>query len=183
MDIHAYQAKDILAGFGVTIPAGGLAYNPEQAVCCAREIGGEKWMVKARIHSGGRGKAGGIKVCVSLDEIWEAAEALLGKRLVTHQTGARGKVVYRLYVEAATELDREMYFVQAVRKLGLDVPLVVRLAGKGRRMGHAGAIISASGESAAQKVAILEASGIEVAPSPAELGTTMQRVLEPGGRK
>ena len=110
MDIHEYQAKEILADFGVAIPANGLAYSPEQAVYRAREIGGEKWVVKAQIHSGGRGKAGGIKVCENPDEIWDAAEDLLGKRLITHQTGARGKVVYRLYVEAATDIDRENLF-------------------------------------------------------------------------
>ncbi|MGH8508408.1 MAG: malate--CoA ligase subunit beta [Gammaproteobacteria bacterium] len=109
MDIHEYQAKEILKDFGVAIPAGGLAYSPEQAVYRAKEIGGEKWVVKAQIHSGARGKAGGIKVCSNDHEIWEAADELLGKRLVTHQTGPRGKVVHRLYIEAATGIEREIY--------------------------------------------------------------------------
>ncbi|MGH8583497.1 MAG: malate--CoA ligase subunit beta [Gammaproteobacteria bacterium] len=109
MDIHEYQAKEILKDFGVAIPPGGLAYSPEQAVYRAKEIGGEKWVVKAQIHSGARGKAGGIKVCVNDHEIAEAAEELLGKRLVTHQTGPRGKVVHRLYIEAATDIEREIY--------------------------------------------------------------------------
>ena len=109
MDIHEYQAKEILKDFGVAIPAGGLAYSPEQAVYRAKEIGGEKWVVKAQIHSGARGKAGGIKVCSNDHEIWEAADDLLGKRLVTHQTGPRGKVVHRLYIEAATGIEREIY--------------------------------------------------------------------------
>ena len=109
MDIHEYQAKEILKDFGIAIPAGGLAYSPEQAVYRAKEIGGEKWVVKAQIHSGARGKAGGIKVCSSDHEIWEAADDLLGKRLVTHQTGPRGKVVHRLYIEAATGIEREIY--------------------------------------------------------------------------
>jgi succinyl-CoA synthetase beta subunit len=109
MDIHEYQAKEILKDFGVAVPAGGLAYSPEQAVYRAKEIGGERWVVKAQIHSGARGKAGGIKVCRTDHEIWEAADELLGKRLVTHQTGSRGKVVHRLYVEAATEIEREIY--------------------------------------------------------------------------
>ncbi|MGH7185179.1 MAG: malate--CoA ligase subunit beta, partial [Pseudomonadota bacterium] len=108
-DIHEYQAKEILKDFGVAIPPGGLAYSPEQAVYRAKEIGGEKWVVKAQIHSGARGKAGGIKVCVNYHEIAEAAEELLGKRLVTHQTGPRGKVVHRLYIEAATDIEREIY--------------------------------------------------------------------------
>ena len=109
MDIHEYQAKELLSDFGVATPPGGLAYSPEQAVYRAKEIGGDKWVVKAQIHSGARGKAGGIKVCTTDEEIWAAAESLLGKRLVTHQTGPQGKVVHRLYVEAATNIDREIY--------------------------------------------------------------------------
>lgn len=110
MDIHEYQAKELLRAFGVSIPSGGVAYSPEQAVYRAKEIGGEKWVVKAQIHSGARGKAGGIKVCTKDTEVWEAADQLLGKRLVTHQTGPRGKLVHRLYVEAATDIEREIYF-------------------------------------------------------------------------
>ena len=109
MDIHEYQAKEILSDFGVTIPAGGLAYSPEQAVYRAKEIGGEKWVVKAQIHSGARGKAGGIKFCSNDDEIWSAADELLGKRLITAQTGKQGKIVHRLYVEAGSDIDKEFY--------------------------------------------------------------------------
>ena len=109
MDIHEYQAKELLAGFGVAIPRGGVAYSPEQAVYRASEIGGARWAVKAQIHSGARGKAGGIKVCISEDEVRQAAKSLLGKRLVTHQTGPEGRVVHRLYVEAAVPIEREIY--------------------------------------------------------------------------
>jgi malate-CoA ligase subunit beta len=109
MDIHEYQAKEILSEFGVPVPRGGLAYSPEQAAYRAREIGGERWVVKAQIHAGGRGKAGGIKLCRDEHQVWDAADELLGKRLVTHQTGPRGKVVYRLYVEAASEIAKEFY--------------------------------------------------------------------------
>jgi succinyl-CoA synthetase beta subunit len=109
VDIHEYQAKEILSDFGVQTPRGGLAYSPEQAVYRAHEIGGERWVVKAQIHSGARGKAGGIRVCKTDDEIWNAADELLGSRLVTHQTGPRGKVVHRLYVEEATDIAREFY--------------------------------------------------------------------------
>jgi len=109
VDIHEYQAKEILSGFGVSIPQGGLAYSPEQAVYRATEIGGEKWVVKAQIHSGARGKAGGIKICNNDDEIWQAAEGLLGKRLVTKQTGTQGKVCHRLYIEAGTDIKKEFY--------------------------------------------------------------------------
>jgi malate-CoA ligase subunit beta len=109
MDIHEYQAKELLSEFGVVVPAGGLAYSPEQAAYRAREMGGDKWIVKAQIHAGGRGKAGGVKVCSSDNEIIDAASSMLGKKLVTHQTGPQGKGVYRLYVEAGVPIAREIY--------------------------------------------------------------------------
>lgn len=109
MEIHEYQAKELLNSFGILTPSGGLAYSPEQAVYRAKEIGGDKWVVKAQIHSGARGKAGGIKVCSNDEEIWNAADELLGKKLVTHQTGPTGKVVHRLYVESGSDIKREIY--------------------------------------------------------------------------
>jgi malate-CoA ligase subunit beta len=110
VDIHEYQAKEILSGYGVKIAEGGLAYSPEDAVQRARDIGGHLWAVKAQIHSGARGKAGGIKICKTHEEISAAAENLLGKRLITHQTGPAGKICSRLYVEAGTEIAKELYF-------------------------------------------------------------------------
>ena len=109
MDIHEYQSKEILSGYGVPIASGGLAYSPEQAVYRTTEIGGEVWVVKAQIHSGARGKAGGIKVCKTEEEVWEAADDLLGKKLITHQTGPQGKVCNRLYIEAGCNIAREIY--------------------------------------------------------------------------
>ena len=109
MDIHEYQAKELLQQFGVAVPRGGLAYSPEQARYRAHEIGGERWVVKAQIHAGGRGKAGGIRICDSDGEVEAAADELLGKRLVTAQSGERGRIVNRLYVEAATPIEREIY--------------------------------------------------------------------------
>ena len=109
MEIHEYQAKEILTDFGVPIPRGGLAYSPEQAVYRSHEIGGDAWVVKAQIHSGGRGKAGGIKFCRDDEEIWAAADELLGKRLITNQTGSAGKIIHRLYVEEASEIANEYY--------------------------------------------------------------------------
>ena len=109
MDIHEYQAKEILSEFGIPIPRGGLAYSPEQAVYRANEMGGEQWLVKAQIHSGARGKAGGIVICSSNEDISNAADSLLGKRLITHQTGSQGKLVHRLYVEEAIEIANEYY--------------------------------------------------------------------------
>jgi succinyl-CoA synthetase beta subunit len=109
MDIHEYQAKEILARFGVEVPQGALAYSPEQAAYRARELGGDLWAVKAQVHAGGRGKAGGVKLCESDVEIQEACEQLFGQKLVTHQTGPEGKGIYRVYVEAAVPIEREIY--------------------------------------------------------------------------
>jgi len=107
MDIHEYQAKELLSSFGVPVPQGGLAYSPEQAVYQTRELGGDCWVVKAQIHSGARGKAGGIRVCRSGEEVWAATDDLLGKKIVTGQTGAQGKVVHRTYIEAGMDIARE----------------------------------------------------------------------------
>jgi len=129
VDIHEYQAKELLAGFGVPIPRGGLAYSPEQAAYRAQEIGGESWVVKAQVHTGGRGKAGGIKLCKESHAVWEAAEELLGKRLVTNQTGARGRLVYRLYVEEATHIARELYLGLVLDRKSERIMVVASSAG------------------------------------------------------
>jgi malate-CoA ligase subunit beta len=124
MDIHEYQAKEILSGYGIKIAEGGLAYSPEDAVQRAREIGGHVWAVKAQIHSGARGKAGGIKICKTHDEVEAAADCLLGKRLITHQTGPAGKVCGRLYVEAGTEIAKELYFCLLVDRSSERIVMV-----------------------------------------------------------
>ena len=109
MDIHEYQAKDLLSKFGVEIAPGALAYSPEQATYRAREMGGNKWVVKAQVHAGGRGKAGGVQLCSSDQEIQVACEDLFGKKLVTHQTGPQGKGIYRVYIEAGVPIVREIF--------------------------------------------------------------------------
>jgi succinyl-CoA synthetase beta subunit len=109
MDIHEYQAKDILARFGVPVPKGGLAYSPEQAAFRARELGAGPWVVKAQIHSGGRGAAGGVKLCQTEEEVLSYSASLFGKQLVTKQTDANGKGIYRVWVEAASAIDKELY--------------------------------------------------------------------------
>ncbi|MEA2781103.1 MAG: malate-CoA ligase subunit beta [Rhodospirillaceae bacterium] len=129
MDIHEYQAKEILARFGVHVPRGGLAYSPEQAAYRAREIGGERWVVKAQIHAGGRGKAGGVKLCRDEEELIEAAEAMIGKRLVTPQTGPKGKLVNRLYIEAATDIAREFYLGLVLDRQSERIMVVASSAG------------------------------------------------------
>jgi malate-CoA ligase subunit beta len=129
VDIHEYQAKEILSDYGIPIGAGGLAYSPEQAAYRAAEIGGEVWVVKAQIHSGARGKAGGIKVCKSEGEVSDAANELLGKKLVTHQTGEQGKVCHRLYVEAGCNIDREIYLAFVLDRANESVTVVASAEG------------------------------------------------------
>ncbi len=109
MDIHEYQAKKILSDFGVKIPTGGIVYSPENAENKAREIGGSKWVVKAQVHSGARGKAGGIIVCDTPLAVADATDKLLGKKLVTNQTGPEGKIINRIYIEEATDIKQELY--------------------------------------------------------------------------
>jgi len=129
MDIHEYQAKELLAGFGVQVARGGLAYSPEQAAYRAREIGGERWVVKAQIHAGGRGKAGGVRLCRDEAQVEVAAEALLGKRLATAQTGPRGKLVNRLYVEAASDVVSEFYLGLVLDRQSERIMVVASAAG------------------------------------------------------
>ena len=109
MDIHEYQAKKILSDFGINVPRGGIAYSPENAEYKARDIGGSRWVVKAQVHSGARGKAGGIILCNDALEVAQATDKLLGKKLVTNQTGPAGKIINRVYIEEATEIDKEIY--------------------------------------------------------------------------
>src|SRR6516225_8109301 len=109
MNIHEYQAKELLAKFGVAVPRGGVAYTAAEAVEAARRLGGSVWVVKAQIHAGGRGKAGGVKLCRSEDEVEAAARGLLGQNLVTHQTGPAGREVKRVYVEEGCAIARELY--------------------------------------------------------------------------
>ncbi len=109
MDIHEYQAKEILANFGVPVPKGGIAFTPEQAVFRAREAATDRCVVKAQVHSGGRGEAGGVKVCDTPEEVREFAKDLLGTSLITKQTDMAGKRVDRLWIEEASQIARELY--------------------------------------------------------------------------
>lgn len=109
MKIHEYQAKEILKKFGVAVPKGRVAFTPEEAVEVAKEIGGGVWVVKAQIHAGGRGKAGGIKLAKSYDEVYEHAKNMLGSKLVTYQTGPEGKIVKKVLVEEALDIQKELY--------------------------------------------------------------------------
>jgi succinyl-CoA synthetase beta subunit len=109
MNIHEYQAKNLLARFGVAVPRGGVAYTPQEAEQVAKDLGGPVWVVKAQIHAGGRGKGGGVKVVKSVDEVRETAAKMIGMTLVTHQTGPEGKEVKRVYIEEGCDIARELY--------------------------------------------------------------------------
>ena len=109
MNIHEDQAKGLLKEFGVPVPQGGLAVTPQEARAVAESLPGPVWVVKAQIHAGGRGKGGGVKVCKSPDAVEEAARAILGMQLVTHQTGPEGKKVHKVWVEQGTDIARELY--------------------------------------------------------------------------
>ncbi|MGC2413593.1 MAG: ADP-forming succinate--CoA ligase subunit beta [Stellaceae bacterium] len=119
MNIHEYQAKELLAKAGVAVPPGKVAYTAAEAVDAARLLGGNAWAVKAQIHAGGRGKAGGVRLARSEEEVTAAARALIGHTLVTHQTGPEGRQVKRVYVEAACDIARELYLALSIdRRLG-----------------------------------------------------------------
>ena len=129
MDIHEYQAKKILSGFGVTIPRGGIVYSPENAENKARELGGTKWVVKAQVHSGARGKAGGIVVCNTALEVAQASDKLLGKKLVTNQTGPEGKIINRVYIEEATDIKKELYLGLVFDRISESIMVVASTEG------------------------------------------------------
>jgi succinyl-CoA synthetase beta subunit len=109
MNIHEYQAKRLLSGFGVPVPHGAVALDPSGVAAAVEAAGGPVWVVKAQIHAGGRGKAGGVKVCKSANDAAREANAMFGRTLVTPQTGPAGKVVRRVYVERGSEIARELY--------------------------------------------------------------------------
>ena len=129
MDIHEYQAKELLSRFGVPMPKGSVAFSADQAVYNANELGGWHWAVKAQVHSGARGKAGGIKLCRTYSEVEKAARELLGKRLVTGQTGPEGKPVQRVYIEVAEPFERELYLGIVLDRKAERVMIVASASG------------------------------------------------------
>jgi len=129
LNIHEYQAKEILRSFGVPTPRGMLAKSVDQAVMAASELGGTVWVVKAQIHAGGRGKTGGVRVCKSPDEVKAAAADLLGSVLVTKQTGEAGKEVHMVYIEEGLDIASEYYLSLLVDRESEGVSFVVSPAG------------------------------------------------------
>src|SRR6202051_4640546 len=129
MNIHEYQAKAVLHDFGVPVPRGAPAFTVEEAVKAAHQLGGPVWVVKAQIHAGGRGKAGGVKVVKSIDDVQREAARLLGSTLVTHQTGPKGKQVNRLYVEEGSAIDKELYLSVLIDRATSRVAFVASTEG------------------------------------------------------
>ncbi len=129
MNIHEYQAKQVLAGFGVPVPKGKPAFTVEEAVKAAEELGGPVWVVKAQIHAGGRGKGGGVKVVKSIADVKKEAQNILGMTLVTHQTGPDGRLVRRLYIEDGSAIDRELYLSALVDRETSRIAFIVSTEG------------------------------------------------------
>ncbi|MET0276834.1 MAG: ADP-forming succinate--CoA ligase subunit beta [Pseudorhodoplanes sp.] len=129
MNIHEYQGKAVLRDFGVPVPKGLPAYTVEEAVGSAKQLPGPVWVVKAQIHAGGRGKAGGVKVVKSLEDVEKEAKRILGSILVTHQTGPKGKQVNRLYIEDGSAIAKEFYLSMLVDRVSSRVAIVVSTEG------------------------------------------------------
>lgn len=129
MNIHEYQAKQILSRYGLPVSPGEMVTTADQALIAAESLGGELWVVKAQIHAGGRGKAGGVILCRTKEAVWEAAHKLIGSTLVTHQTGPKGQKVSRLYVEKGSSIDRELYLSCVVDRAQGSIGVIASQAG------------------------------------------------------
>jgi succinyl-CoA synthetase beta subunit len=129
MNIHEYQAKAVFREFGIPAPRGVPAFTVEEAEKAAHELGGPVWVVKAQIHAGGRGKAGGVKVVKSIEDVTREAKRILGSTLVTHQTGPKGKVVSRLYIEEGLAIERELYLSALVDRATSRIAFVASTEG------------------------------------------------------
>ena len=129
MNIHEYQAKQVLGSFGVPVPRGFVAFSADEAVEAAEKLGGPVWVVKAQIHAGGRGKGGGVKVVKSIDEVRAEATRMLGMTLVTHQTGPEGKEVGRVYIEEGSDIARELYLSALVDRATSRISFIASTEG------------------------------------------------------
>jgi succinyl-CoA synthetase beta subunit len=129
MNLHEYQAKDVFRSFGIPVPAGHVAGSPEEAVAAAQSLGGPIWVVKAQVHAGGRGKAGGVKVVRDLEAVRAAAAGMLGRRLVTAQTGPEGLPIDKVYVETGSQIAREVYLSLTLNRDKGRIALIASVAG------------------------------------------------------
>jgi succinyl-CoA synthetase beta subunit len=127
--IHEYQAKSVLARFGVPVPRGEVAFTPAEAVDAAKRLGGRVTVVKAQIHAGGRGKGGGVKIAKSVDEVEQLAKQLIGMTLVTHQTGPEGRKVGRVLIEEGLDIDRELYLSILIDRASASPVIIASAAG------------------------------------------------------
>ena len=129
MDIHEHQAKELLRQYNIPTPTGYVAFTTDEAMKVAKNLPGPVFVVKAQIHAGGRGKAGGVKVVKDLNEVRNSAEAILGKKLITHQTGSEGKLVQRLYIEDGCDISAEYYFSMVIDRVTSRVSIIASTEG------------------------------------------------------
>jgi len=129
MNLHEYQAKKLLASYGIPVPDGRVAASADEAVEAAAALGGQVWVVKAQVHAGGRGKAGGVKVARDVEQVRAAASGMLGQRLVTKQTTADGLPIERVYVEAGSDIARELYLSLTLNRERGRIAVVASVAG------------------------------------------------------
>ena len=129
MDIHEHQAKELLRQYDIPTPSGYVAFTIDEAINAAKKLLGPIFVVKAQIHAGGRGKAGGVKVVKNLDEVKNSAETILGKKLITHQTGSEGKLVQRLYIEDGCNIKAEYYFSMVIDRVTSRVSIIASTEG------------------------------------------------------
>jgi succinyl-CoA synthetase beta subunit len=129
MNLHEYQSKRLFADYGITVPRGIPVETADAAVKAAEELGGKLWVVKAQAHTGGRGKAGGVKLAKTLDEVREYADEMLGMTLITYQTGPEGLPVHVVYIEEGSEIDRELYLSMLVDREVSRISFIASAAG------------------------------------------------------
>src|SRR5258707_12162787 len=129
MNLHEYQSKELFSRYAIPVPKGLIADSPEAAGAAARGLGGDLWVVKAQVHAGGRGKAGGVKVVKDLEAVGAAAKAMLGPTLVTHQTGPEGLPVHQVYVEVGSKIAREIYLSLVLNRDAGRLAFVASAAG------------------------------------------------------
>src|SRR6185312_12124731 len=129
MNLHEYQAKEVFRSYGIAVPAGRVAATAAEAVSVAQSLGGPVWVVKAQVHAGGRGKAGGVKVARDIETVRAAAAGMLGQRLHTKQTGPDGLPVEKVYVESGSEIEREIYVSLTLNRERGRIALIASAAG------------------------------------------------------
>jgi succinyl-CoA synthetase beta subunit len=129
LDIHEHQAKELLREYNIPTPKGKAVFSVEEALIAAKELPGPVYVVKAQIHAGGRGKAGGVKVVKDLEALKNAAETILGQKLITHQTSSEGKLVQRLYIEDGCNIDSEYYFSMVIDRVSSRISLIASTEG------------------------------------------------------